>query len=847
RTRGGHGDLEILPLYGRLSEAEQQKIFKPHSSQRVVLATNVAESSLTVPGIVSVIDLGTARISRYSPRSKMQRLPIEPISQASANQRMGRCGRVAPGICIRLYSEKDFLTREPFTPPEIQRTNLAQVILQTVALKLGNIHEFPFLDPPKGGMVRDGYKTLFELGALDEQNQLTEIGRTLARLPVDPRIGRMILAGNDESCLHEILIIASLLEIQDPRDRPVEMQQAADQAHQQFRHEASDFLSILKLWEFYQHIKQELSNSKFKLACKQNFLNGNRLREWSDIHRQLLQLAREAKFPIEKRKPDEDAIHRALLTGLLSNVAMFDDKNEYAGAGGTKRYLWPGSGLAGKKPKWIMSAEVVETSQRFARVVARINPAWIEPLAKHLISLDHSEPHWDPEMGATMAWEKVSLYGMTIVPRRRINYGKIQPEIARELMIRDGLTTGEIHTTGDFLRKNQELIEEIKTVQAKVRRQDYGTLEQQVIEFYDERIPDKCYDAARFEQWRKQAEQTEPGLLELKREQFLEPETKRLDRVAFPDEMILENLRLPLTYQLQPGEDDDGVSIQVTPEQLSMLRQELLDWLVPGLVEEKITALIKSLPKSLRTKLVPAPDTAREVAQKIGFGTGPFLAVVAGELSRIAGELVTVDHFDIESLPDHLRMNIRVVDLAGKLLAKGRVLPLLQREFRAKKTTGAVTVTGKAGPSFADLVRESQFERAKLTSWDCGSLPVSVSLQRDAFVIPAFPALVDRGDHVDLKLFPVAEEAAQKHGAGVRRLLLLAAHSKLQHQLKHFPNLEKIQLLGTTSPVWAKASVQIGELLGRLAFPIPEQPARTEEAFRQQLTAGTNRISIAVQ
>jgi len=852
RLRGTSEPMEVLPLYGRLSEKEQQKIFQSHNRQRIVLATNVAESSLTVPGIEAVIDLGTARISRYSARSKMQRLPIEAVSQASANQRKGRCGRIAPGICIRLYSEKDFNTREDFTPPEIQRTNLASVILQTISLKLGPIEEFPFLDPPRGGMIRDGYKTLFELGAIDDQQQLTDIGRQLARLPVDPRIGRMILAGHDENCLHEILIIASVLEIQDPRDRPVEHQQAADAAHAKFLHESSDFLAYLKLWDFYQKIKLDLSNTKFRHACRQNFLNANRLREWSDIHRQLLQLVREAGLPVKKRNieaSNEDAIHRALLTGLLSNVAFFDDKNEYSGSGGTKRFLWPGSGLFAKKPKWIMSAEVIETSQRYARTVARINPAWIEPLAKHLVSLTHSDPHWEKDAGAAMTWERVSLYGMTIIPRRRVPLGRIDPVQARELMIRDGLALGEFNTHGDFLEHNLKVIEDARMLQAKVRRQDFGTLEQMVIDFYDGRIPSDCFDTARFEKWRKEIEQKEPQRLFLNPDDFKPKEEESLDRRLYPDALVFENLRLPLAYQLQPGEDEDGVTLSVPADQLPLLHPSLLDWLVPGLVADKISALIKSLPKNLRTKLVPAPDTARDVAATLTYGQGAFLPSVAEKLTRIAGESVTVNDFDLTALPDHLRMNIRVVDDQGAILAGGRDLTQLQRRFAPKTPAkpGTAARSMPQGPSLEELARDAKWHRDGLTKWEFEEFPEQVTLTRGDYVVKGFPSLVEAGSGVNLRVRSDAEQAAAETRLALVRLFLLESQSKIKHQLDHFPQIEQLELLSTVHAPFKQIRGQLQLLLALRACTAQSKIPRTAAEYQQFLTVARNRISVAVQ
>ncbi len=653
---------DILPLYGRLSTKEQNRVFQPSKWRRIVLATNVAESSLTVPGIRYVIDTGTARISRYSARSQVQRLPIEPISQASADQRKGRCGRIGPGICVRLYSEEDYETRDRFTPPEIQRTNLASVILQTMSLNLGHLEDFPFLDPPKSSVIRDGYKTLFELGALDDKDRLTEIGKQLSRLPVDPRIGRMILAGQTENCLHEVLIIASALELQDPRERPLDKQQAADAAHEQFKHEDSDFLSYLKLWDFYHKLRNDVSRSRLRKACRQHFLSYNRLREWADIYQQLLRLVEEAGFKLQKRKDDFEAIHRALLTGLLSNIAYRAETYEYTGAGGTKFQLWPGSGLFEKKPKWVLAAELVETNRRYLRTVAKLNPNWIEPLAGHLINKSHSEPHWDAEAGSVMAFEKVSLFGLTIVPRRRVRYGPIDPQKSRELFIQHGLVEGEMETRLEFFAHNQKLLEEVAGMQAKSRQRDLLLGEEAQYDFYDKRLLAEVFDVPSLERWWKDAKCREPRLLYMSKSDLLKEGGEVLADEDFPNALTIDRMRLRLEYHLEPGSAEDGITLVVPKEGVNQLEPQRLGWLVPGLLEEKITALIKSLPKDLRRCFVPAPDTAKEVLKVLHFGQGDMTAEVAKVLSRIAGEPILPTAFDTSRLPSHLRMNVRVVD-----------------------------------------------------------------------------------------------------------------------------------------------------------------------------------------
>ena len=678
-NRTGRG-TEILPLYARLTTKDQNRIFQPGGhKRRIVIATNVAESSLTVPGIRYVIDSGTARISRYSSRSRMQRLPIEPISKASARQRAGRCGRVAPGICIRLYSEADFNAREEFTPPEIQRTNLASVILQTKALKLGPLEDFPFLEPPRSGTVADGCRLLFELGALDEQHALTETGRRLSGLPVDPRVGRMILAGQEENCLSEVLIIAAALELQDPRERPLEQQQAADLAHAKFQHEDSDFLSYLELWDFHLKLKRDLSRSQLRRACQQNFLSFNRMREWVDVHRQLRELVENAGFKPRKRRDDPDSIHRALLPGFLSSIALLTDRHEYTAAYSQKVSLWPGSCLFSTKPRWIVAAELVETTRRYVRVVARIQPGWIEPLAGHLTKTTYSDPVWDGRTGSVMAFEKVSLFGLPVVQRRRVSYAKIEPEVSREMMIRHGLVEGDLELQLPFFIHNARLIEELESLQTRTRRQDLVIEDDDLFEFYEARIPGHVADIHALKRWLKKVEQRGRGPLHLQHDEVRREGTGEVTGDEFPGLIQVQNLQLPLEYHLDPGSAEDGISIAIPKEALNQLDQRRLGWLVPGLIEEKVVALIRALPKSLRRQLNPAAETAQSVCSQLEFGRGDFEETVAKLLSEIAREPVTIDDFDLDRLPNHLRMNVCVVDADGETLSAGRDVKQLRR------------------------------------------------------------------------------------------------------------------------------------------------------------------------
>ncbi len=894
---GDHGGrtTEILPLYARLSTAEQNRVFQPHSHRRIVIATNVAESSLTVPGIGYVIDPGTARISRYSPRSKVQRLPIEPVSQASADQRKGRCGREGPGVCIRLYAEEDYASRDCYTSPEIQRTNLAAVILQTIALRLGPVESFPFLDPPKPAAIRDGYHTLFELGAIDEQNQLTELGRTLSRLPVDPRIGRIILAGEEQNCLHEILIIAAALEVQDPRDRPVEKREAADTAHARWAHAESDFLTLLNLWDFFHKLRHELSHSRLRKACQQNFLSYVRLREWVDLHLQLLELAQEAGLHVgprleslasveasaAARRADAStlahaAIHRAVLTGLLSNVAYRSETYEYAGAGGNKFYLWPGSTLFEKRPAWVMAAETVETTKRYLRTVARIDPDWVEPLAGHLVERSYSEPHWHRRSSAVLAYEKVSLFGMPVVPKRRVRYGEIDPKRSRELFIEHALVEGDLDTgplgkTGEFLPHNLALVKELRELEIKARRRDLLRGEEAIFDFYDQRLPADIYDGTRLLNWLREAERAKPRLLYLSKADLLHEAADEVSAEQFPDEVCVDGVRLALEYHLEPGSADDGVTLVVPQEGLAQLRLERLGWLVPGLLEERVTALIRSLPKDLRRAFVPVPDTARVVladfvgrisnpSEHVGridnpsskpgpIAAGPkgdgrignpsyndttdLRAAVAGALSRIAGQPIPREALREEDLPPHLRMNIRVVDAEGEPLASGRDLAELRRQLGQQAATPTID--------------DPQWTRDGLTRWDFGDLPERVEIRRGATMLSGFPTLLDEGETVSLRLLDSPDWATHDSRRGVRRLFCLAAKAELKKQVEWLPNLDQCRRQLAALMKAGELRGQLADLIADRAFLEDTSMPRTAEEFQRRLTAGRSRLTSAVQ
>ncbi|HVX15819.1 MAG TPA: ATP-dependent RNA helicase HrpA [Pirellulales bacterium] len=832
---------EVLPLYARVSAADQNRIFQPREGRRIIIATNVAESSLTVPGVGAVIDTGTARISRYAARSKVRRLPIEPVSQASADQRKGRCGRVGPGVCIRLYSEEDFLSRERYTPAEILRSNLAAVALQAKVLRLGDIETFPFLDVPRPESVRDAYRTLFELGALDEKNELTDLGRQLGRLPVDPRIGRIILAGMRERRLHEILIIAAALELPDPRERPPGQEEAADQAHARFRDEQSDFITFLKLWDFYHELKGSLSRNQLRRACREFFLSYNRMREWLDVHRQLLQLCDQVGLKIEPRRNDYEGIHRALLAGFLSSVAHRNESSEYTVAGGQKAILWPGSAAYGSRPRWVMAGEVLETSRRYLRTVARINPRWIEPLAEHLVKRTHRDPHWDPAAGAGMVIESVSLFGLPVVRQRHVRLAAVDPVHAREMFIEHGLVRGAHRTRARFLAHNQQLLEELERWQRKVRR--FGLLrgEHARYGFYQRRLPAEVVDAATFERWHREAERQTPGLLCMTPRNLLTEAAAELDPESFPDAIGIGPMRLPLDYCFEPGTEHDGITITVPKEGFHLLDARRLEWLVPGLVEEKVVALIKSLPKNVRRGLVPVPDTAKKMLHELRYPEGCLSTALAHSLTRVAGTTVSPDAFRISQVPDHLRMRIRVVDTTGRAVAVGRDLASVRKQLWADTKSSGGTID------------DARFQRQGITSWDFGELPERVEVSRGGMVLSGYPALADAGASASLYLATSPQAAARHTRGGLRRLFLLAARHELEPHIEWLPNLPGLAALGASLGDLGFWKERLMELAADRAFlgsdlAFTERPVpRNLEEFDACLAVGRERIGLAVQ
>ncbi|MGE0080877.1 MAG: ATP-dependent RNA helicase HrpA [Thiohalomonadaceae bacterium] len=797
---------EILPLFSRLSAAEQDRVFKPHGGRRIVLATNVAETSLTVPGIRFVIDPGFARFSRYSHRTKVQRLPIEPVAQAAANQRAGRCGRVGPGVCIRLYAEEDFLGRPAFTEPEILRTNLASVILQMAALGLGDPESFPFMDPPDRRYINDGYRLLQELHAVDAQRRVTEIGRRLARLPIDPRLGRMLIAADQERSLEEVMIIASALSIQDPRERPMEAQQAADQAHARFNEDKdaedgrpaprSDFLAFVRLWRYFHEQARHLSQNKLRKLCKSEFLSYVRLREWHEIHGQLAALAEEMKLRVNHEPADYGAIHRAVLTGLLGHVAVRTEVEEekkpakgrrrapaeYLGARNLKLTLFPGSSLAKHPPKWIMAAELVETARLFARTAAAIEPEWIERLAPHLLKRTWFEPHWEKKPARVAAYEQATLYGLIVVARRPVNYGPIDPQTSRAIFIREGLVAGELRTNAPFFAHNRRLIAEVEELEAKRRRRDLLVDEQFLLDFYDARVPQGVYDGDSFERWRREAERENPRLLFLSREDLMRQEAEGITGEQFPSVLDLDGVPLALVYHFAPGEPDDGVTATVPVAVLAQLDAARLEWLVPGLLEEKMAALIRSLPKALRRNFVPAPNFARALMERLRPDGRGLREAMAVELQRMTGVAIPREAWQEQELPAHLRMNLRVVDEKGRELATGRDLEALRAQL-----AGKVQAAFEAAPF-------SAMEQTGLIAWTFGELAPEVSLQRHGLTLRAYPALVDEGAGVALRFMQSSAEARAATAAGLRRLFMLALPDKVKYLKKSLPGLQAMCL-----------------------------------------------------
>ncbi|MEW2525377.1 ATP-dependent RNA helicase HrpA [Streptomyces sp. NPDC047071] len=768
---------EVLPLYARLSHAEQHRVFQQHTGRRIVLATNVAETSLTVPGIKYVIDPGTARISRYSHRTKVQRLPIEAISQASANQRKGRCGRTSDGICIRLYSEDDFNARPEFTDAEILRTNLASVILQMTAAGLGDIEKFPFIDPPDHRNIRDGVQLLQELGALDPaqkdpRKRLTQQGRKLAQLPVDPRLARMVLEADKNGCVREVMVIAAALSIQDPRERPADKQTQADQQHARFKDETSDFLAYLNLWRYVREQQKELGSSAFRRMCKREFLNFLRIREWQDIYTQLRTVAKQMGIQLNDSDAAEKQVHLSLLAGLLSHIGMKDvkdgAKNEYLGARSAKFAIFPGSALFKKPPRFVMSAELVETSRLWARVNARVEPEWVEPLAQHLLKRTYSEPHWEKDQAAVMAYEKVTLYGVPLVTDRKVNYGRIDPEVSRDLFIRNALVEGDWRTHHKFFADNRRLLTEVEELEHRARRRDILVDDETLFDFYDQRVPEDVVSGAHFDSWWKKKRHDEPELLDFERSMLINERAGDVSKDDYPDSWRQGPLKFRVTYQFEPGADADGVTVHIPLQVLNQVSAEGFDWQIPGLREEVVTELIRSLPKPIRRNYVPAPNYAKEFLKRATPLQEPLHLTLARELQKMVGVPVHGDDFDLSRVPDHLKITFRITDERRRKLAEDKDLEALKLQLKPK----ARKALSKAAAATAERTGGATIERTGLTDWTIGTLNRVFETRRAGQPVKAFPALVDDGDTVSVRLFDTEAEQAQAMWKGTRRLIL---------------------------------------------------------------------------
>jgi ATP-dependent helicase HrpA len=850
--------VEILPLFARLSAQEQERVFKTSNARRIVLATNVAETSLTVPGIRYVVDAGLARVKRYSYRNKVEQLQIEPIAQSAANQRAGRCGRVAAGVCIRLYEEQDFLQRPKFTDPEILRSSLASVILRMKSLRLSDVESFPFIEPPLGRAIADGYQLLQELGAVDDNNQLTPLGRQLAKLPLDPRVGRMILAASDNAALTEVLIIAAALSVQDPRERPIEAQDAADNAHKKFADDKSEFLSYLKVWKWFEEaIEHKKSNKQLMDNCRANFLSQLRLREWRDVHSQLLTLVREQGWRLNETPATYEQLHTALLTGLLGNIGFkADDEPHYLGARGIKFHIWPGSHLAKKAGRWVMGAELVDTTRLYARCIAQIQPEWLERVGGHLLKKSWGDPRWEKRAGQVAAYERATLYGLVVYSQRRIDYGKINPAEAREIFIRGALVDGELDTRAPFLAHNQKLVREIENLEHKSRRLDVLVDEELIAAFYDKLVPQDIHTAVAFEKWLKEATAKNAKLLHLNRDDLMRHEAAGVTTDLFPKTMTVAGVAMTLTYHFEPGSPRDGVTLTVPLYSLNQVSAERCDWLVPGMLKEKVHLLLKSLPQKLRRHCVPLPDYAAGFCERAEFGKGDLLDALIADVREQTGVTTKTSDFKLETLPAHHFMNFKIVDEHGRQLEMGRNLANLQAEFggQARESFQRIaekTVTapreegaGDAKPAVSNAAVNTS-EHQNLTTWSFGELPELLEIRQGKQSLIGFPALVDKTTHCDLEVFDDPAEAARVHRLGLRRLFALQLKEQLKYLEKNIPGLQQMGMqfmsLGSQEELRDQI-IQAGLERACMQDPLP----KNAEEFNRRKDEGKSRLGLLV-
>ncbi len=857
--------VEILPLFARLSAQEQERVFKTSNARRLVLATNVAETSLTVPGIRFVVDAGTARVKRYSYRNKVEQLQIEAIAQSAANQRAGRCGRVAAGVCIRLYDEHDYLQRPKFTDPEILRSSLAAVILKMKSLKLGDVEQFPFIEPPLGRAIADGYQLLQELGAVDESRELTTLGRQLAKLPLDPRVGRMMLAGRDHDCLSEMLIVAAALSVQDPRDRPAEAQAAADNAHKKFTDEKSEFLSYLKMWKWFEEaIDQKKSNRQLQEQCRENFLSQMRLREWRDVHSQLFTLVREQGWRMNEAAATYEQLHLALLTGLLGNVGYkSDDEPLYLGARGIRFHLWPGSSLSKKAGRWVVAGELVETSRLFARTIANVQPEWLERVGGHLLKKSWGDPRWEKKSGQVSAYERATLYGLVVYSQRRTDYGKIQPAEAREIFIRSALVQGDFETRAPFFTHNQKLIREIENLEHKSRRLDVLVDEELIAAFYDKLLPESIHNTVDFEQWLRKASKDDPKLLYLSRDDLMRHEAAGVTTDLFPKVMRTAGIEMSLTYHFEPGAVRDGVTLTVPLYSLNQVSLARCEWLVPGMLKEKTHLLLKSLPQKLRRHCVPLPDYAAGFCDRVHevkkFGQGSLVEAIITDVRSQTTVVIKTSDFKLETLPAHHFMNFKIIDEHGRHLDMGRNLSALQaelgtqaREQFQKIAEQAVPVESAVGTNVTVNSKPTQSRSAagpanfqQLTTWSFDALPELLEIQQGKQTLIGFPALVDRITHCDLEVFDDPNEAATVHKNGLQRLFSLQLKEQLKYLEKNVAGLQQMGMqfmaLGSQEELRDQI-IQAGLTRACLQLPLPTNA----NEFNQRRDEGKARLNLLV-
>ncbi|MGA0608906.1 ATP-dependent RNA helicase HrpA [Caldimonas sp. KR1-144] len=869
--------VEILPLFARLSEAEQHRIFEPHGAPRIVLATNVAETSLTVPGIRYVIDPGLARVKRYSYRNKVEQLQVEAISQAAANQRAGRCGRVSNGICIRLYDEKDFAGRPRFTDPEILRSSLAGVILRMKSVGLGRVEDFPFLEPPPRKAIADGYALLNELGATDDDNELTPVGRELAKLPLDPRVGRMILAARDRHALTEVLVIASALSGQDVRDRPADQQQQADAKHKPFDDERSEFMGYLKLWKWLEesrggHGEHRLSARKHEARLREHFISPRRVREWRDIHQQLHTVVAEHGWKLNASPATYEQVHLAMLAGLLGNVGCkSDDEDWYLGARGIKFWRHPGAHLSKKPGRWLIAAELVETTRLFGRGLAGVEPGWIELVAGPLLKKQMLEPHWEKKAADVVALERATLYGIVLYNNRRVSFGRIDPKAAREIFIREALVAGEWETKLPFLAHNQKLVRQVQELEHKSRRQDVLVDDELIYAFYDQQLPADVHSGATMERWWREESKRQPRLLMLSKEELMRHEAAGITTAAYPKTLRLGGVDCAASYLHEPGDAKDGVTVTVPIYALNQVSEERCEWLVPGMLEAKVLALVKSLPQRPRSRLVPLPEFAAEFAELTAFGDGALMDALLKAVRERTQLAVQRNDFKLETLPAHLFMNFRVVDEHGRQLGMGRHLAALKAElggqarsaFQAlaalKVGSAAPQPSPQPSPASGRGSRQLPLPRGegpgeglaqapqRFTDWSFGELPELMEVRRGAQSLVGFPALIDHGTHVEIEVFDEPEVAAAKHRAGLRRLIALQIKEPLKYLEKNIPDLQRMAVqfmaLGGSQEELREQIIEVALDRAFLQGDLPADAA----AFRRTVDEGRTRLNLIAQ